>query len=80
LKVVAEMDRVWSKHGTDLATAALQASVSDSRISTTVIGLSSPKRLDSLLVSLHTDLPDTLFEELASLMPAREHWLDLRQD
>jgi D-threo-aldose 1-dehydrogenase len=54
--------------------------VSDSRISTTVIGLSSPKRLDSLLVSPHTDLPDTRFEELASLMPAREHWLDLRQD
>jgi D-threo-aldose 1-dehydrogenase len=80
LNVVAEMDRVCTKHGTDLATAALQASVSDSRISTTVIGLSSPKRLDSLLASLHTDVPDTLFEELANLMPAREHWLDFRQD
>jgi D-threo-aldose 1-dehydrogenase len=80
LKVVAEMDRVCTKHGTDLATAALQASVSDSRISTTVVGLSSPKRLDSLLASLHTDLPDTLFEELGNLMPASEHWLDFRRD
>jgi hypothetical protein len=43
------MDRVCTEHGTNLATAALQASVRDSRISTTVIGLSSPKQLDSLL-------------------------------
>jgi D-threo-aldose 1-dehydrogenase len=80
LQAVAAMDRLCAEHGTDLATAALQASVRDPRISTTVIGLSTPRRLDQLMTSLAADLPDDLFAELAELTPARQHWLDLRGD
>jgi D-threo-aldose 1-dehydrogenase len=79
LWAVAEMDRLCAEHGTDLATAALQASVRDPQISTTIVGLSSPQRLDSLLASLEPDLPDALFDELADRLPAREHWVDFRQ-
>lgn len=78
LRAVAEMDRLCTEAGTDLATAALQASVRDDRISTTVVGLSSPERLDSLLASLHADLPASLFEELTDRLPARHHWVDFR--
>jgi D-threo-aldose 1-dehydrogenase len=78
LQAVAAMDRVCAGYGTDLATAALQASVRDRRISTTVVGLSSPERLDGLLRSLTADLPEALFDELADLTPRREHWVDFR--
>lgn len=76
LDAVAAMDRLCADHGTDLATAALQASLRDPQVTTTVVGLSRPARLDALVTSLQTDLPDELFEGLAALLPAPEHWLD----
>ena len=80
LAAVAGMDRLCSEHGTDLATAALQASVRDPRVSTTVVGLSKPSRLDALVTSLEADLPEALFDGLADLLPSRDHWLDFRRD
>jgi D-threo-aldose 1-dehydrogenase len=79
LSAVAEMDRLCTEHGTDLATAALQASVRDPRISTTVVGLSKPSRLDAMMASLAADLPEALFDGLADLLPSRDHWLDFRR-
>ena len=76
LQAVEAMARLCEEHGTDLATAALQASVRDPRVATTVVGLSSPARLDALLASLEPDLPDRLFEALDALRPPPEHWLD----
>lgn len=78
LQAVAGMDRLCSEAGTDLATAALQASVRDPRVSTTVVGLSRPSRLDGLVSALATDLPNDLFDALADLLPSRDHWLDTR--
>jgi D-threo-aldose 1-dehydrogenase len=72
------MDRVCTEHGTNLATAALQASVRDSRISTTVIGLSSPKQLDSLLAPARRRARHIVRGTGQSDAP-REHWLDFRQ-
>jgi len=76
LQAVEAMRAVCTEHGTDLATAALQASVRDPRVSTTVVGLSKPARLDALVAALGTDLPDALFDALEDLRPSREHWLD----
>ncbi len=76
LAAVEAMNRVCAEHGTDLATAALQASVRDQRVSTTVVGLSSPARLDAMVAALQTELPDALFTALDELCPPREHWLD----
>ena len=70
------MDAVCREHDTDLATAALQASVNDSRISTTVIGFSKPSRLHRILTGLSAELPVELFERLEELLPGRENWLD----
>ena len=70
------MDRLCHRYGTDLATAALQASVRDARVATTVVGLSRPSRLDALLTALRAELPEDLFTGLADLLPAHEHWLD----
>lgn len=78
LQAVEAMRGVCAEHGTDLATAALQASVRDPRVSTTVIGLSKPARLDALVAALGTELPDALFDALEDLRPPREHWLDFQ--
>jgi D-threo-aldose 1-dehydrogenase len=76
LAAVQAMDQVCTAHGTDLATAALQASVRDPRVTSTIVGLSTPAHLDALLASLATDLPDDLFDELSSLRPGPDVWID----
>ena len=76
LAAVRAMDQVCTAYGTDLATAALQVSVRDPRVTSTIVGLSSPARLDALLASLTVDLPAALFQELESLRPAPEYWID----
>jgi D-threo-aldose 1-dehydrogenase len=76
LAAVEAMAALCAEHGTDLATAALQASVRDPRVATTAVGLSSPARLDALLAALEVDLPDRLFDALDELRPAPQHWLE----
>lgn len=76
LQAVDAMARLCAEHGTDLATAALQASVRDPRVATTIAGFTRPERLDALVASLEADLPDRLFDDLEALRPAPEHWLE----
>lgn len=76
LAAVSAMQRLCEEHGTDLATAALHASVRDPRVTTTVVGLSSPGRLDALLDALAADVPDALIDQLERLRPPRENWLE----
>ncbi len=76
LEAVAAMDKACRDHGIDLATAALQHSVNDPRISGTVIGFSKPVRLEQLIISLETEIPAELANRLAELMPDKQHWLE----
>lgn len=76
LEAVAAMDKACRDHGIDLATAALQHSVNDPRISGTVIGFSKPARLEQLVASLETTLPPSLVERLDELMPDKQYWLE----
>ncbi|SDR99175.1 aldo/keto reductase [Microlunatus soli] len=76
LSAVAEMAAACERYGTDLATAALHASIRDPRISTTITGFSKPERLRALRAGLEHALPDGLFTELAALLPDRANWLD----
>jgi D-threo-aldose 1-dehydrogenase len=78
LRAIDQMAELCRQHGTDLATAALQTSVRDPRISTTVVGLSRPSRLDSLVTSLSVELPAELFEGLTDRLPTQSNWLDYR--
>jgi len=80
LRAIAAMDELCREAGTTLRTAALQASVHDPRITTTVIGFSKPSRLDSILDGLRAELPPGLFDELAELLPASHHWLDFQRN
>ena len=78
LNAIGRMADLCEQWNTDLATAALQASLRDRRISSTVIGFSKPGRLQSILTASATELPETFWGELEQLVPSRENWLDFR--
>lgn len=71
-----EMMAACARHDVPLAAAALQFSVSDPRIHSTVVGMSSPERVSQTLGLLAVPVPQSLWDELRSLTPPREYWLD----
>jgi D-threo-aldose 1-dehydrogenase len=78
LTAIAAMEQACHEAGTDLATAALQASVNDRRVSATVVGMSRPDRLRKIVESLSAELPPALFDHLAELLPEQHNWLDFQ--
>ena len=80
VRAVTAMRQVCARHDTDLATAALQFSLRDERIATTVVGFSKPERLTQIMRSLATALPEDFWHELAELVPAPQAWLDHEGD
>ena len=78
LKAIAALEQSCHEAGTDLATAALQASVHDPRISATIVGMSRPARLQKVVRAVSTELPPGLLDHLAELLPDRHVWLDVQ--
>lgn len=70
-----QMMAACDRYDVPLAAAALQFSVRDPRIHSTVVGMSSPERIAQSLALLAVDLPDSLWEELLALTPPPELWL-----
>lgn len=78
LDAIGRMADLCEQWNTDLATAALQTSLRDRRISSTVVGFSKPSRLQSILTAAATELPEDFWGELEKLVPPRENWLDFQ--
>jgi D-threo-aldose 1-dehydrogenase len=76
LKAVRRMAELCSRWGTDLATAALQFSLRDPRVHFTVVGISKRRRLDGLLAAAGAELRQEFWDELETLVPGPENWLD----
>lgn len=72
---VAAMQRTCAAHGVPLAAAALQFSLRDPRVSSTVVGVSEPARIAETTALATHPIPDELWPELEALLPAPEHWL-----
>jgi D-threo-aldose 1-dehydrogenase len=70
------MSDVCTWWGTDLATAALHFSLRDQRIAATVTGFTKVSTMTRTLRSLDAVLPQPFWDELGTLVPAPEHWLD----
>lgn len=70
------MRRACAAHGTDIGTAALQFSLRDERFASTIVGMSRPDRVAQTLAAAAVPLPDSLFEELETLLPPSDVWLD----
>lgn len=69
------MLQACARAGVPLAAAALQFSLRDPRITTTIVGITKPERLAQTLELAAIDIPDELWAELAELAPPKETWL-----
>lgn len=78
LDAIERMRQVCRRYGTTLDVAAVRFSTRDQRFATTVIGMSSPARVAPNVAAATADLPAELFDELETLVPAEEFWLDRR--
>jgi D-threo-aldose 1-dehydrogenase len=73
------MGEACGRHGVPLAAAALQSSMRDARVHSTVVGISSAARLAATLELAAVPIPDELWAELAELRPAPGEWIDARR-
>jgi aryl-alcohol dehydrogenase-like predicted oxidoreductase len=72
---VAAMQRACAAAGVPLAAAALQFSLRDPRVASTIVGVSTPDRIAQTLALAGTPIPAALWAELDRYAPAPETWL-----
>lgn len=70
---VREMERLCAAHGVPLAAAALQFSMRDSRVASTIVGMSESKRVQQTLELANWPIADNLWAELKRLADAGRH-------
>lgn len=75
LEAIRAMHAACERHGVPLAAAALQFSLRDPRVASTVVGLSTPERVAQTVDLARLDIPDALWDELATLTPPPDTWL-----
>jgi len=62
-----EIEAICQRYGVPLAACALQFSVRDPRIISTVVGISRPERIEETIALLEHPIPDELWDEIAPL-------------
>jgi D-threo-aldose 1-dehydrogenase len=63
-------------HAVDLAALALQFSLRDPRVTSTIVGVSHPSRIADTVRLATTPVPDELWDAVERLVPPRAGWLD----
>jgi D-threo-aldose 1-dehydrogenase len=76
LDAVRAMQDVCARHGVALQAAALQFSMRDPRVASTVVGVSEPGRIDETVALASLEIPEAVWAELAALTPPSESWLE----
>jgi D-threo-aldose 1-dehydrogenase len=74
-RAAAEMQAACDRAGIPLAAAAVQFSVRDPRIDSTVVGASRAEQVEALQGLLGTVIPDHLWAELETLVPPPAEWI-----
>jgi len=64
---VRRLAEICNRHGVPLAAAALQFSTRDPRITSTIVGMSRPERLQQTLDLYRHPIPDAFWQEIAAL-------------
>ncbi len=72
---VRSMQRACAEHGVPLAAAALQFSLRDPRVTSTIVGISDPTRIAATLALATTPIPGELWVQLEQYTPPRDGWL-----
>ncbi|MEV6862390.1 aldo/keto reductase [Streptosporangium subroseum] len=75
-EAVRSMQRVCAAHGVPLAAAALQFSLRDPRVTSTIVGVSEPARIRTTLDLATTPIAPELWDELDQHAPSSGGWLD----
>ena len=70
LRRAGQMEQACQHHALPLAAAALQNSLRDARIASTIVGITRPERLDETLKLAQQPIPDELWSELDSIYRA----------
>lgn len=76
MRAVQGMEQLCDKYGVSLSAVALQFSLRNPIVASTVIGLSSPDRLDETARLADLEVPESLWTEIDQLVPPRETWLN----
>jgi len=66
------LEAICARHNVPIAAAALQFSMRDPRIISTIVGMSKPERLAHTVALAQQPLPEEIWAELASVAPATE--------
>ncbi|MGP4021443.1 aldo/keto reductase [Saccharopolyspora sp. 5N708] len=74
LRRVREMEQACQRYSVPLAAAALQFSLRDPRITSTIVGISRPERVAETLRLAQHSIPEQLWAELMPLAAAPKHW------
>ena len=74
-ETASHMRAASDRYHVPLAAAALQFSVRERRIHSTVVGISAPERVGETLDLLGVAIPDELWDELSQLTPSPELWI-----
>ena len=69
IKTVQAMSEVCTEYGVSLAAAALQFSMKDPRVVSTIVGLSCPERVQQTIDLATHPVPDELWPRLEALVP-----------
>ena len=75
-QAVAAIEKACAAYGVPLPAAALRFSMRDPRITSTVIGISRPERVDECLSHVTWEIPDEFWAEADRHVPASRYWLN----
>jgi D-threo-aldose 1-dehydrogenase len=64
-----ELEAICARHNVPLAAAALQFSLRDPRITSTIVGMSRPERLQQTVALAEQSIPEDIWAELAAVAP-----------
>ena len=67
VEVVRRLQRICDAHGVPMAAAALQFSMRDPRTDVTIVGMSKPERVQQTVEFARFPIPESLWDEIASL-------------
>ena len=72
LDPVRQIESLCARHQVPTGAVALQFSMRDARIASTICGVSKPERVEQTLEWATLDIPQALWEELATLTPSHD--------
>ena len=71
----AQIETACRRHQVPIAAAALQFSLREPRITSTIVGMSRPERIDQTVELATLPIPEALWKELAGLAAPEATWL-----